>query len=198
MSDSTSLLRHARVLLALALASAWMLVAAAAPAHAHTELRESSPAEGEIVESIDQVVLDFSSDILDVGVELTIVDGNDERHELDPVLDGSTRVTAEVPAIATGAAQLEWRVVAADGHPISGEIAFQFIPLEPTEAPAPEPTMTPSPTASPSPTAEPSPAPVEVEDEDEDETLPLWAGVLIALAVVAVAVTAIVLARRRR
>lgn len=197
-------------------ASVTATVAAAligAPAVAHTELRGSDPEEGATVDSLENVRLEFSSALLDIGAELVLVDADGASHELEPEFpEGENAVVAAVDAQAVGAgdAVLDWRIVAEDGHPISGEISFTYAPEVPEEI-APEPTETAeAPPAAQSPTpqddasddnetlVEPTPMTTEpISEEPEAETGAVWAWVLVALAVVGLVVTAVALSKRR-
>ena len=186
---------------------------AATPAMAHTELRGSDPEDGATVETLDQVRLDFSSALLDIGAELALIDADGTSHELAPEFpEGEHAVVAAVPAtdVAAGETVLDWRIVAEDGHPISGEITFTYDPAV-QEEPAPEPTETAeTPPAAESPTeqeepateneslVEPTPITEEpISEEPEAANGAVWAWVLVGLAVVGLAVTAVAMNRRR-
>lgn len=186
---------------------------AATPAMAHTELRGSDPEDGATVETLDQVRLDFSSALLDIGAELALIDADGTSHELAPEFpEGEQAVVAAVPAtdVAAGETVLDWRIVAEDGHPISGEITFTYDPAV-QEEPAPEPTETAeTPPAAESPTeqeepateneslVEPTPITEEpISEEPEAANGAVWAWVLVGLAVVGLAVTAVAMNRRR-
>lgn len=179
----------------------------AAPAASHTELRGSDPEEGSQVEILEQVRLEFSSALLDIGSELVLVDADGAQHELTPEFpEGENAVVAPVDAqqVAAGDVVLNWRIVAEDGHPIEGEIAFAYTPVvveepaaESEETPEAAPIdETPEAVAEPEPTDETTPVSVEVE-EDEPGSNAVWAWVLIGLALVGLAATAIVMAKRR-
>jgi methionine-rich copper-binding protein CopC len=124
----------------------------ATAAVAHTALTASTPSDGQTVAELDRVSLEFSGELLDIGASLTLVSEGAEPVELDVEHAAENRIEAAVPALDSGPHVLEWRVVAEDGHPIEGQIAFQI------DAPAPaEPSPTPAvPSGQPTPT--PSPA----------------------------------------
>lgn len=186
---------------------------AATPAAAHTELRGSSPEEGATVEMLDEVRLEFSSALLDIGAELALVDADGATHELTPEFpEGEHAVVAAVESqsLAAGETVLDWRIVAEDGHPIQGEITFTYAPLEPEapEQPAPEQTATeqapaqdPEETEEPGaiePTDEMTPISQEPVNEDlEDDGVSLWAWVLMGLAAAGLIVMAIAMSRKR-
>ncbi|MDN4476553.1 copper resistance protein CopC [Demequina sp. SYSU T00192] len=139
-----------RFLAALA-AVAGALVLAGAPASAHTALVSSTPAAGETVTALAEVSLEFTEQLLDIGNELAMVAPDGTRTVLAIVEPVTETITAAVPDDALGAGEnvLRYRVVAGDGHPIEGEVAFTYAP--PVEA-------TPSASASPTPSASASPS----------------------------------------
>ena len=175
---------------------------AAAPAAAHTELTGSSPEEGATVDTLDEVRLEFSSTLLEIGAEMTLVDGAGAEHVLVPEMPEPMVVTAAVEQdLAAGPAELQWRIVAEDGHPIEGTIAFEYAPAvapEPSASASAEPS--PSATASAVATPQPSASPVlldgPVEAEPEPAT-PTWLWIVLGVAAVGAGATAVVLVMRR-
>lgn len=203
--------RNFRRMLAVGVAAVISAALVATPAAAHTELRGSDPEEGATVETLEQVRLEFSSALLDIGTELALIDSAGTAHELAPEFPaGENAVVAPVDAdaVAAGETVLDWRIVAEDGHPIEGEIAFTYAPVvpdEPVEQPAPEPTDAPATTEEPAaeepadavePTA--STTPVTTDTINAGPGGPsVWVWVLIGLAVAGLAATAVGLARKR-
>ena len=107
-----------------------VLLGAAAPAAAHSELKGSSPTNGaRLTEPPRKVRLTFNQDIAPQFARLTITVGKSAPHSLSARVDG-TRVVADVRQSLTSAGQrmvswtLGYRVVSADGHPITGEVRF--------------------------------------------------------------------------
>ena len=100
-------------------------LAGTTPAHAHTDLVESAPAAGEHVQgTIDRVRLDFGSTILPGSAEVVVRAANGAAADIgDPEVVGSSVV---VPVRLTGAGQhtVAYRVIAADGHPVTGSYSF--------------------------------------------------------------------------
>ncbi|GIL35864.1 copper resistance CopC family protein [Phycicoccus sp. DTK01] len=134
----------AGVLLLLGLA-----VVTATPAAAHTGLESSTPADGSTLRrSPTTLVLRFADPVVP-GTAVGALSGPGGRTSLRaPTVRGATvRMTLAEPA-AAGRYRLTWRVVADDGHPVSGTLRFEVA------APAsPSPTSDPSPTVLPSPDA---------------------------------------------
>lgn len=139
------------LLASLALAATAVLAVGAAPASAHDQLLESTPVEDAALDTAPTAVsLRFSDSVLTIGAIVLLVD-QDERDWIggEPTLDGSTvtaRVDGELPA---GAYEVRWRVVSADGHPISGLIPFTVGNAEPAARPTADPLATPEASASP-------------------------------------------------
>lgn len=96
------------------------------PAFAHDELVESSPTVGQVFETAPtEVSLSFSAEVMTMGAIVVVVDESG-RDWVDGelVLDG-TQVDAPVqPGMLAAGYEVRWRVVSADGHPISGVIPF--------------------------------------------------------------------------
>jgi copper resistance protein C len=115
----------ARLAALLVLGLAALVVLPLPPATAHAELIDSDPKDGATVETLpDQVVLEFSEEVASPAfVEVTAADGT-EVTAGDPQVLGAT---IETPLAANGPAgtyTIAYRVVSADGHPISGELTF--------------------------------------------------------------------------
>ncbi|KQQ51369.1 MULTISPECIES: copper resistance CopC family protein [unclassified Plantibacter] len=143
----TRLRRLALLLAASVLAVAIPLTLGAAPASAHDQLLASTPGDGAALDaSPTEVTLQYSDSVLTIGAIVLLVD-QDEHNWItgEPILNGSD-VTARIDdTLPTGAYEIRWRVVSADGHPISGLIPFTVGDAAPVEsAPA---TTTPSPSA---------------------------------------------------
>lgn len=95
-------------------------------ASAHDELLSSSPSDGEqLAAAPAEIRLEFASDVLAIGALVLVVDeaGRDWAAS-DPALDGTTVVVTVGPDLPVAGYQVRWRVIGADGHPISGVIPF--------------------------------------------------------------------------
>jgi methionine-rich copper-binding protein CopC len=112
--------------------AAWFVLGLAAlvvlplpSAVAHAELIDSDPKDSATVQTLpDQVVLEFSEEVGSPAfVDVTAADGT-------KVADGDPQVLGakvEAPLTANGPPgtyTIAYRVVSADGHPISGELTF--------------------------------------------------------------------------
>lgn len=125
-----------RRLLAVAGATALLLVLGLAPAQAHSELIASTPGDGEEVEEAPaEIVLEFNETIEEIGSEMVVTgpDG-EEVNAGDGEASGplfSQELVEERPA---GEYAVQWRVVSADGHPVSGEFTFTSVTDVPGDA----------------------------------------------------------------
>lgn len=111
------------VLVATPLLALLALGGLAAPASAHASLVSSTPEADATLDALpDEVELVFSQDVrapayvVVTGPDGDVVDGS-------PEIDGTT-VTQAVGGSTEGGYTLAYRVISADGHPISGQIAF--------------------------------------------------------------------------
>lgn len=173
-----------RSLLLAVLLGLTVLVGSPTGAHAHAGLTSSTPEDGTSVEVLpDEVTLEFSEDVRTPAY--VYVTGPDRStHETgDPQIDGP-RVTQalEAPAAQAGDWTIAYRVVSADGHPISGQVRFTV------ETDGAAPTETPSPGSD-------TPADDPADGTDDSSAPPIV--IAAALAVLLVAVAAVVVRRKR-
>ncbi|OZD07942.1 hypothetical protein CH275_05050 [Rhodococcus sp. 06-235-1A] len=99
-----------------------------APASAHAALQSSNPAENAALDAApDEVTLTFNQAVQSNFATVTVIapDGIDWAAS-DPSVDGST-VTVDLDGLgAAGEYTIGYRVVSADGHPITGSVPFQL------------------------------------------------------------------------
>src|SRR5690606_32128447 len=168
------------------------LTFSAAPALAHSELVGSTPADGDVVDAAPtELVLEFNENIQELGTEV-VVTGPDGASAADGDLavDGEL-VTQPLLDGGAGTYTVVWRAVSADGHPISGELAYEVTAAEETtEETTAEDTGA---EGSSEPAATTADAADEA-DEGSSSVLPVVAGI----AVLAAVVVAVVLVMRRR
>jgi len=181
-----------------------VLVFAASPASAHTSLIDVQPGEGDTVREGTTVSLTFSDALLDLGTEISVTDSTGDPISLEVQRPDPASVAATLPALAAGAVTVSWRVVAGDGHPIVGTLAYV------AEAPSvPEPAA-PSASASaaetpamvstsptPAPSSSPSPSPQPDAENDASGSGINW-GVWIAVGVAIFAATGAGVATKKR
>ena len=194
--------RNQRLLAALACAFVALmsaLVWPASPAQAHTELKSSTPSAGaRLATPPRQVRLVFNENVTPGFSALTLKVANGPAMTLTAREDGLA-VTADVPSGANNAQaaggsvswQVDYRVVAADGHPISGSIPFAVAGVAPTPVPPPPsssaPTSTPTTSSAPPVNASATKESPPTGDTQKPVLLLVLAGGAIALAVGAAA-----------
>lgn len=194
--------RVAALLLAVLLGLAAVL-ATATRADAHNALQGTDPADGSTVATPPtHVTLTFDQPAQALGTEIVVLgpDGSTVSTGTPELVD-TTVSQALAAGLPAGDYTVQWRVTSADGHPLSGELAFTASAASATAAPeTPEPTTTAEATAEP---AAPSPEVTASAQQElaEDEDAGLEAGVLVAIAVAVLAagaVTVFVVRERRR
>jgi methionine-rich copper-binding protein CopC len=113
------------VLLAGALA-----LATPGPVVAHSLLLESSPAAGAVVTSGPAVItLVFNNRVEKRLCRLRLVDGQGRAQTLAISVTGpAERLEARAPELSPGPWRVEWIVMSADGHVVSGAFAFHRRP----------------------------------------------------------------------
>lgn len=101
------------------------LVLVAGPAHAHTDLLGSSPAAGEEVSAdTEELMLSFADEVVPGTAAVSVVGpGGRQATQGTPTVDGAL-VRVGVRLAATGEHVVSYRVVAADGHVVTGDLRF--------------------------------------------------------------------------
>jgi copper resistance protein C len=198
--------RRLAVALAAAALAGVALVLGAAPAAAHNTLTGSTPADDSTVTGpVTEVVLDFDQAVQTEFAQVAVLGADQTPYGSgEPVVVGRT-VTQAVESLPDGRYDVSYRVISADGHPVSGTISFtatgQAAPA-PVETPTAEPT-TPA-VAEPTPAtedtaataeADPTGAAVAVSETTGLPTAALVGGALAAAA--GVAAVAFLVVRRR-
>jgi len=120
--------RAAAVLAALVLGAGWPLTLTP-PAHAHTDLLASSPAAGDVVSaSTDRLILSFVQPVEPSSGTVTVVGPDGEDATAGDVDVQGALVQVPLHLRGTGAHTVAYRVVAADGHVVTGGLTFQAGP----------------------------------------------------------------------
>lgn len=168
------------------------LVLMPSAAWGHSNSVETNPEHGAQLDALPaNVTISFDEAPKQVDAVLTTPDG--KVHVLKPRIDGSTVIALLAAYGQRGRYGLSYRVVSADGHPVSGSATFTVTTgSDPSVPSSPRPTAPP--TTSPTPRAAP-----ELSDAAGDQSglgvAPLALGVL---AVAVVGLAALSVARRRR
>lgn len=181
--------RRARSLLGAAVAASVLLVAplaAAGPASAHDELLSTDPADGAtLAEAPDAITLTFGEEVIELGTAVVVVDAAGVTLADGPLaVDGAVITRPIAPPTVPGDVTVSYRVVSADGHPVTGTFAF-----------AVQSAASPS-GSSPAPVASPSMSAVASESSEPSGSALPW--VLGGLAVLALAGAAVAASRRGR
>ena len=99
----------------------------ATPALAHNVLVGSDPASGASVASgPSEVRLDFDAPVHFGANYLTVIgpDGNHWEKTDNATVTGNSVSTAVAPLGPAGVYEIGYRIISADGHPVSGEVSF--------------------------------------------------------------------------
>ncbi len=95
---------------------------------AHATLIGSDPADGAVVTTAPTVVTLTFDDALEDFEPTVVVTGPDGQTYQSgaATIDGATVSNAVSPLTAAGAYTIAYRVVSDDGHPVEGQVRFQF------------------------------------------------------------------------
>jgi methionine-rich copper-binding protein CopC len=170
----SSVLRTAAVTLLAGLA----LLLGAGPAFAHTRLLGSDPADGASLDTSPQrVSLTFNESISPDFTQLTVVGPNGGHYETGAVSadDGTVSIGVQ-PLGPAGRYEIGYRVVSADGHPVTGSVAFTLTTPGPGTAGTVAPAQGP---AAPAPPAAPP-----AGSEENSGGMPLWPWIVGAVVLV--------------
>lgn len=111
-----------------ALVAVSVLLGPAAPALAHNSLASSDPAEGASFDTApDKATLEFDQEVQSGDVNQVVVTGPDGKSVWSRDKVTVDRNVVSVPLAPLGPAgeySIGYRVLSADGHPVSGEINF--------------------------------------------------------------------------
>ncbi|MGP4017857.1 copper resistance CopC family protein [Saccharopolyspora sp. 5N708] len=162
--------------------SALGLSALELPASAHARLLESDPANGATLDSAPAAGRFRLSDPVNPSfVTVALTDQSGAQLPIAPPNVQNDTVTQPFPALNDGSYTLAYRIVSADGHPVSGAVSFQV-----ANAAASAPSSSEAAPAAVPPVASPS------SNDTDTNYLFWWVGggalLTILLAVAAVAV----------
>ncbi|GAA4239646.1 copper resistance protein CopC [Actinomadura meridiana] len=165
------MIRVARRVAAGALAVGTVLAIFAPPASAHAALTDANPKKDSSIASPSQVVLTYSDPIRLPRVILTDASGKERQVGAPQAVDN--KVTQQVGGtLPNGKYTVGWRVVSADGHPVSGTYTFTVTGSSDAAAQPAAPAPTQTGTAS-------------TEDSDDGSSGWLWIGLITLVVVVA-------------
>ena len=112
----------------------------AGSASAHSVLISMTPADGSLVMTAPtQVVLTFDENVQSLGDAISVIDPMGKQiQDGTPQVLNNTMTQTLTPITVPGHYQVLYRVVSADGHPVTKELGFNYLSAAgPTGAPAP-------------------------------------------------------------
>ena len=154
---------HRNIALTVTTATVFVLSVAMAPTtSAHADLQVSTPEDGESLEiAPEEIRLTFSEELFEELVEISILDAAGDLYstiEVEQTPPPGTDVIFPWPTQAPpGEYSIAYRVVSADGHPVTGTISFSYAATAP-EPSTPEPAPSDSTPSAESSTPATSPA----------------------------------------
>lgn len=204
---------HRNIALAATAAMVFLLSVLMAPTgSAHADLQVSTPEDGESLEvAPEEIRLTFSEELFEELVEISILDAAGDLYSTIGVEQtpppGTDVIFPWPPQAPPGEYSIAYRVVSADGHPVTGTVSFSYAATAP-EPSAPEPsssdsapsaqssTPASSPTAS-APFASPASESSTSSSTDSSSVTPFVViGVVLLLGVIAA--SAIIVRARQR
>jgi LPXTG-motif cell wall-anchored protein len=177
-------MKKIRALLLLVL-SIPLITTSALPAHAHTSLEFSTPSDSQSIEFLpNELSASFDEDLIEIEGEVVNTLELQSAERTKYVLSSATiagptvSATVEDGEYPAGDYLLKFRVVSADGHPVTGEIRFSTQSLTTIGSAPAEPVTT---------------AYVDKSEESSSQNIIyIVAGLLLALAI------ALVMKKRKR
>jgi methionine-rich copper-binding protein CopC len=187
--------RSRTVAVVVAVGLCWLIGLGATPALAHAALEGSSPEQGAVFPAPPKSVrLTFSEDL--GGGSLAVTAAGRPVTAGASRVEGSDLVIDVAPGAPAGVWTVAYRVVSADGHPVSGQFTFTVKAKPAGAAPTKTQLDTPSPTASPSAATTPAATPPSTASGVHALHSPVMQTAVAALALVALVLGVFV--RRRR
>ena len=199
---------HRNIALAATTAMVFLLSVLMAPTgSAHADLQVSTPEDGESLEvAPEKIRLTFSEELFEELVEISILDAAGDLYSTIKVEQtpppGTDVIFPWPPQAPPGEYSIAYRVVSADGHPLTGTISFSYATTapEPTSSDstpsAESSTPASSPTAS-APSASPANESSTSSSTDSSSGTPsVVLGVVLLLGVIAA--SAIIVRARQR
>lgn len=198
------------------MAAVALVVMPASGAFGHAGLAFSNPEDGAVLEiAPEEVVLTFTEELLSDLVEISVLDADDNPVVVTEVAQTpppGTDVKLPWPTdLPPGEYSVAFRVVSADGHPVTGRVTFSYaqqrdVAEESTPSQAPsvdestsEPTVEPTPEETADATSEATFE--EIVPAEDEPSNSLIGPLLIAAAVIVgigVIVSIVMLARSRQ
>lgn len=181
-----------------------MMGLTAGPTVGHTVLVGSTPADGDVVPmSSQRLTLVFAEDLAPQVGEVSILAPDGSGAIVGPLRISGATLEARLALSVPGRHRVDFRVTAADGHPLEGSLAFRVRPApEDAAAEAPSETTAAAPVTGPVVDEPVVTSAVAASVESESDALPgawLWGlgALLLVLAVIGVRRSTAVRSSRR-
>ena len=119
--------------------------AGASQAFAHNSLTSTNPADQEMVQGPPRaVVLTFDDPVIATGTQVVVTGPSGQIQQGKPGLAKNTVTQDLQPGAPARTYTVSWRVISADGHPVSGTFPFtaKQLPTSPQTSPPTTPTQT--------------------------------------------------------
>nr|WP_232523473.1 copper resistance protein CopC [Nocardioides sp. MAH-18] len=115
-----------------------LLLGTAPPAQAHATLVASDPAEGAVLAvAPERVTFTFTESVAAVPDGVQVFDATGDRVAAEASVTDAVLTVALTEPVDDGTLVVVWRIVSADGHPVSGSLRFSVgAPSETVVAPA--------------------------------------------------------------
>ena len=93
----------------------------------HIQLESSDPADGDSIPDLEAIRLVFNRSVNPALSQVRLVGPDANELVLSVAVgDQPEMLVAAVPPLRAGSYRVEWRVVSADGHPVSGDFSFHL------------------------------------------------------------------------
>ena len=204
---------HRNIALAATAAMVFLLSVLMAPTgSAHADLQVSTPEDGESLEvAPEEIRLTFSEELFEELVEISILDAAGDLYSTIKVEQtpppGTDVIFPWPPQMPPGEYSIAYRVVSADGHPVTGTVSFSYAAtapepsaLEPSSSDSTPSAQSSTPASSPTasaPFASPASESSTSSSTDSSSVTPFVViGVVLLLGVIAA--SAIIVRARQR
>lgn len=131
----------------LAASAALLSLLLSAPASAHTSLTGSDPADGAAVPAPSRVTLTFNEELRSARVVIRPEKSETEVQRGTAKLEGAEVVQRIKGTLPDGKYTIGYRVISADGHPVTGVLSFTVAGSAPAGAADPAASAKPADTA---------------------------------------------------
>ena len=121
------MMRRFTLLLAAILVGMATVIAPGVPAYAHSALRESAPRDGAVLaEPPSEITLVFNEKLQGQFTTIKVTTSDGAVVDVEKArTDGAKAIQLLPAALAAGEYTVAYRILSADGHPVTGKISFR-------------------------------------------------------------------------